>query len=309
MRSILQRVDRAYREALEALPWLRVILPLLLGAVGGSTFVGFINRYALYNYAVAYGARLPVERVPYLDLAVSLLSFLFLAVTLLSAVLIYWGLNAVAQFLQARLAGLGTKWSGRAARALVGLLAGSLNLVYTLFREGLPEVGGLADWVWLVVPYAIVAVALASVLISAALWPRHVKNASYVVAGGLILLISCRLFLPDNYAGFLRSMRYGGGTPVAVVSETTEGIQHVVEGGHLFLTTDTHVVLWLDARQSFSEIPVSHVREVRHELERGECLPGRVGSLLDVFEEMWPIELLAPIESVRSWILRRGRAA
>jgi hypothetical protein len=47
-------------------PFIRLIIASTFGAFGGSTFVGFLNTYALYNYAYSYGSRVPVEGVPYL---------------------------------------------------------------------------------------------------------------------------------------------------------------------------------------------------------------------------------------------------
>lgn len=80
----------ALKDAFYALSfWKRAIISSFLGAVAGSSFLGFINRYALYWYAYTRGCRVPVEGVPYLDLAVSLLSFALLLVTLGGSIGLY----------------------------------------------------------------------------------------------------------------------------------------------------------------------------------------------------------------------------
>jgi len=79
--------------------WFKLLLGSLLGALGGSTFVGFINIYAVYNYAYHFGARIPVEGVPYLNFAVSVVSFAFLFVSLICATLVYGGLLLIAHTL------------------------------------------------------------------------------------------------------------------------------------------------------------------------------------------------------------------
>ena len=48
----------------------------VIAALGSSTLIGFLTDYATFNYAVAYGVRLPTESVPYLAFATSLVSLL-----------------------------------------------------------------------------------------------------------------------------------------------------------------------------------------------------------------------------------------
>lgn len=69
--------------------WRRILVSTLLGSLGGSTFLGLLNIYAAYNYCFWFGVRLPVEGLPFLSLAVSLLSFaLFSIISLLATALV-----------------------------------------------------------------------------------------------------------------------------------------------------------------------------------------------------------------------------
>ena len=56
---------------------------VLASSLLGGFSLGLLNRYALYNYSVSYGARAPLEGVPYLDFAVGILGFAFILVVLL----------------------------------------------------------------------------------------------------------------------------------------------------------------------------------------------------------------------------------
>lgn len=83
-----------------ALPlWKRTILTSIIGALGGSSLIGFINKYALYYHAICQGIRIPVEGVEYLDLAVTLLSFSILLSSIFGTIITYNLLNLASDFL------------------------------------------------------------------------------------------------------------------------------------------------------------------------------------------------------------------
>jgi hypothetical protein len=50
----------------------------------GSTIITFLNKYALINYAVGYGLRVPAEGVPFLDIAIGLLALAVFGVSVVS---------------------------------------------------------------------------------------------------------------------------------------------------------------------------------------------------------------------------------
>ncbi|EDP96524.1 hypothetical protein U8527_10440 [Kordia algicida OT-1] len=73
-----------------ALPvWKRVILSSLIGAVAGGSTIRFLNTYALYYHAIRQGFRVPIEGVEYINLAIGLVSFGIIIVSLLCTVILY----------------------------------------------------------------------------------------------------------------------------------------------------------------------------------------------------------------------------
>lgn len=58
--------------------FVRTLVTFILLAVTGSAFVAFLSTYATYWFAFRYGARIPVEGVPYLALSVAILGFFYL---------------------------------------------------------------------------------------------------------------------------------------------------------------------------------------------------------------------------------------
>ncbi|MCV6637518.1 hypothetical protein [Candidatus Albibeggiatoa sp. nov. NOAA] len=85
----IQKLINLIKKFLSTYPLLKTILVSFMGILGGSSFVAFINKYAVYNYMISYGGRLPVESIPYLDIAVSLLSFAIFTVFFSCAFLLY----------------------------------------------------------------------------------------------------------------------------------------------------------------------------------------------------------------------------
>lgn len=95
MKDKVEEAISSIRELVKTYTWLQVVLGSFVAVLGGSSFITFLNKYAIYNYAVAYGGRLPAEGVPYIDIAISILSFAFLAVSLICALMIYGLLTIV----------------------------------------------------------------------------------------------------------------------------------------------------------------------------------------------------------------------
>ncbi len=79
-----------------ALPvWKRAILSSIIGAIGGSSIIGFFNTYALYYHALCQGFRVPIEGVEYINLAVSLMSFAIIIVSVLGTIILYQTFNVL----------------------------------------------------------------------------------------------------------------------------------------------------------------------------------------------------------------------
>ena len=78
----------------------RIVIGTVLGALGSSTLIGFLAELGAVNYALAYGARLPTEGVPFLRYATTGLSLaIFLLAFGVLFLLNFFLLGAIQQFL------------------------------------------------------------------------------------------------------------------------------------------------------------------------------------------------------------------
>lgn len=271
----LSRARTWFESAIASTPWVRVLLTALVGALGGSTVVTFVNRYAVYHFAVTFGCRLPAEGVPYLSVAVSLLSLAFFLIASASAVAAYVTWLLVAKLL---IRVFGDKRQ-LAIRLLSSLVTGlTAVVIHILIRR--PRVG-----VVYFVPVALfVAVVLVLVLIS--LRPRWLPAIATVLAFGLLVFTCANMFNAKGYASFLRHIRYGGGIPVSVsVTDQAEVAQEFE--GYLLLVTETHFVLFRPSEAGYLEIPRHDVQELRYLVSRDFRLPAARGSLINLFEHLW----------------------
>ncbi|WP_404765070.1 hypothetical protein [Vibrio alginolyticus] len=69
---------------------LRFAILTFLGALGGSSYIGFISEFASYHYAWDLGFRIPAEGMTYLKLTVSALSFVAISLGVLVFSLVYF---------------------------------------------------------------------------------------------------------------------------------------------------------------------------------------------------------------------------
>lgn len=56
----------------------KLILGGLIGAIGGSGYIGFLSEYATYYYAWDNSFRIPAEGSPYLKIAITSITFLII---------------------------------------------------------------------------------------------------------------------------------------------------------------------------------------------------------------------------------------
>ncbi|WP_046759353.1 hypothetical protein [Kordia jejudonensis] len=79
------------KELFWALPVLqRVFLSSIIGAIAGGSIIRFLNTYALYYHAIRQGFRVPVEGVEYINLAISMVSFGIIIVSITCTILLYF---------------------------------------------------------------------------------------------------------------------------------------------------------------------------------------------------------------------------
>ena len=265
------------RDLVIAYPWIKLALASVIGVLGGSGFITFLNKYAIYNYAVSYGGRLPVENVPYIDVAISVLSFAFLAISLISALLAYGLLTYIAEVLHKNFESL--------PQTIIKMLSGIITSVIAAIVSGafkLLQNENLSISIQAVNIEFITIVLGAGILLGALIiWKSLIRPFALLTSIALISLVAHKLFDAENYASFLREIQYGGGVAVTLVLKSGE------ETGHLFLTTETTIIIWSPNESSFIETPLTNINEIKfHELAPHE-LPEISGSLARIFRHLW----------------------
>ena len=264
--------------------WQRLLLGTLLGALGGSTFIGFLNNYAVYNFAYQFGARVPVEGVPYLSLAASIISFAFLFLSLSCATLVYGLLVLITKILRVGFRSLVSnrnksdddkKRLWRLVEVVTSLASGIITAVISAitsdqFSRNSRSVFELEiDW-----QLAMFIVVSGLVLAVLSMRPAWVKWFAAILTLGLVATTSVALFQPEFYGAFLRGIRYGGGTPISLVCEK-ELICSERDKINLFLITSETYLLFDSVTGEFVEIPKSEVDRVRYRPTRDYILPSR----------------------------------
>ncbi len=80
---------------------IKVIFGFLLTALGSASVLGLLSEFAVYNYALVNGFRVPVEGIPYLKPTVTLISLVAIGVALLGFATTYLFTKFTALFMYA----------------------------------------------------------------------------------------------------------------------------------------------------------------------------------------------------------------
>jgi hypothetical protein len=279
-----ESLKSAVRWFLDRSIWYRLIISAILGALGGSTLVGFLNNYAVYFYAFWHGARVPVEGVPYLSLAASLVSFAMLMSSFLCATLIYGMFWFIASSLNkmfpkahddqsvqtdeeneepavpvSRRSTPSTwaDWISFVSSILSSVIA-SLGFIgiKELFLRG----GAVAASYWQVL---VVFAVLSVVIVYLAFHPERTKWFAVCLTVLLVVSICVCLFIQPIYSRFLAEIRYGGGVDVTITTTDQTGkIQETT--GALFLTTSESYILFVAQDSRFVEVGRPNVTMVSY---------------------------------------------
>lgn len=258
-----------------ALPlWKRSILTSVIGAFSGSIFLSFINRYALYYYAYRHQFRIPVEGVEYLDLAIALLSFAIIILSVGGTIIIYYGIAALSAFIASVIEKIKDSSRGRKRN-----LAKVIQLVLSIIGVVATTLGGILD----VIPnflellgveenigsrvtsttlfgaiFAFASIAVLLVVISSFLSSDRSKKIftlGLVLSG--ILFLTSLMFHQPFYSTFLANIRYGGEVPVSIEYRKADNTEDIVSG-KLLLKTTNGVVLQVED-STIQEIPLERI--------------------------------------------------
>jgi hypothetical protein len=260
---------------------IRLTIGGLIGVLGGSSFLGFISEFAGYSYAIHYGARPPLEGIPYLRASVTLLSLtLFLAGAAAFTTVYFIGkiffmpidvtLRSLAWVKKAspdqvRRAAIRIRTMPilekmkRVAMASIFLTGAILSMA---FISGLTIEPGSKITFTLV--DAVLIYALSFVLYMLMLSPQVWRWLALLSATFLFVIAPIALFNAHFYSRLLRFIGYGGGIHVSLVfSEPEAEVMRRTEGA-LFLRTSSAIILYDFRQGKFHEIPMQTIRSISH---------------------------------------------
>lgn len=255
MEQLRTKLNEAYQFAKKwfwALPvWKRAILSSFIGAFGGSSIVGFFNRYALYWHALQKGFRVPVEGVEYLDLAVSLLSFAFIFTSVVGSVLIYYFMDQVGDVVSKIL--VGTEDSKKRSMAKrITILIQALTPILIFLGEMISDLPKImeelkfdGDEFGLIKTIAAAVVTpIALLLIGYILQNKESRKKAFTLVLVIVALtgITFSLFNQSVYGYFLYKIGYGGERNVVVEYRTADNTQ-AVQDGSLMIKTSSSVTI------------------------------------------------------------------
>lgn len=267
--------------------WYKLFIGTILGAIGGSTVVGVLNTYAIYSYAYWHGSRIPVEGVPYLGLAVTIVSFAFLVSSLTCATVVYGFLALLTALLRRffswviavyrKLRQDDDRLVPHVAKSLISAFAGMGSAITALIPlfSGIFSSAKTVDWLHVNVPMRAMIIGAASFVVIVtvlAVWQRLVKWFAVVLTVALIATTVVEMFRPSVYGHFLRTIKYGGGTSVKVTYNDPDDRFEEYEG-YLFLVTSKVYILYDDNKKLYVEIPADNVTRIRYSVNAVHMLP------------------------------------
>ena len=189
---MLTRLRSLANEYLSISLGVRLAIGGLVGAIGSSTVIGFLAEYGAVNYALAYGARLPTEGVPYLRYAVTGISFTLFLIAAVVLLFLNWVLKASLQHFTAS-SMLGpwksyaemplTQYAFRGVLPAVAATQGLMQMFYAL-----APIKGIPAWVLISLPFGVTVIFM--MLGRKPTWTKWVVLASFLGCIGVFLVAS-----------------------------------------------------------------------------------------------------------------------
>lgn len=246
--------------------WFRLISPLITTGIG-SGLLSIANTVAVYSYAYGNGFRMPVEGAPYVRMAVVSLSFVSGLSLLLLVFLTWLTVTWSRAYLRSP-----TDWQTTAA--VVGASSALASVSGLLLGEVTSAIS--ADNVWF--KLMVTAGGIAAFLL--VLWTLRSTVRTILAAVALYLaafgVTAVGMLCPVYYGQFLSHIRFGGGTPVVLITKNRTSYT-----GELLLVTNTTYFLRaasvsrpednsscgadpFDKEHEVTELPKSSVTEIRY---------------------------------------------
>ncbi|MBM4864716.1 hypothetical protein HYO48_22120 [Vibrio parahaemolyticus] len=285
MREKLDSLTFKAKLALKSYPWIKLSLLSFMGMLGGTTVVAFINKYAIYNYMLAYGARLPLEGVDFLDVAVSVMSLITVLISLCSVLLIYFLLSYIASVLHKFFSNFSSKAEllKVLSNVLVSLLAATLSIVTPYINDILLKLDIFESTNITIsksVPTSsfITSVIVFFIIIFLLVYKPAIKYFAIAFTFCGFSLISVSLFNADKYSNFLNEIKYGGGIPVVAKLSDDSKVS-----GSLIINTKSSLVLWDRATNQYTYVMKSKIKSYSTNEDQETVMPLKNGNALDLF--------------------------
>lgn len=249
--------------------WKRVVFSSIIGAFGGSSIVGFFNKYALYYHAFRQGFRIPVEGVEYVSLAVSLLSFAFIITSIIGTISIYYILNLLAYsftniFASAASEELKEKITKRVMvlQIILGGIGSFLGFTVKFWSIEIRKIE-MAEvqpslLAFLTVIFTVLFIGF---ILKSNDNHRKIFTLSVVFTGVLVITLS--LFNQNVYKSFLKSIKYGGEIPVRIEYRKADDTATLISG-NLLLKTNSTITLRNLVLGNVEEIPFERVSKITY---------------------------------------------
>lgn len=240
---------------------IRIALGSLAGALGSSGFLGFIAEYATYNYALAYGVRVPTEGVPYLSFFISLVSLGLMAIALTCFV----GLFFLLRFLiRLALAHIGRDRSPQEISDLPlkkYLMAAVPGAIFA--TQPVMQLMAISPDFYKSLPQYITMGVFLGTMLAILVFVRRPDWIKWFITLFFFCFVTVGvvgMFSPATYGQFLRLSRYGGGVEFQVYRNCPESLKCISPlNGELFLRTKDYFVFLNSKESHILEIPAAEV--------------------------------------------------
>jgi MFS family permease len=275
------------QKSIEGIMWLRLVISTVIGAIGGSSIMAVLTTYANYWFAFKHGARIPVEGVPFLSLAVAVVSFALLIIPVIFAGitsgLLYLLLGVLAKpktdrelsgdTSQPNVGGMLIPYIFLVPLLLFVLLTGvvigdRLSAEATRLAPEVvqpePSTGPLAININILLLSAFIIAALGIIVIFLRRRPLLLPLVIIALYVGGAFGFGCYiLYFSRSYDTFLRWSRFGGGLETKIYRNSGDKDKNPTVA-FLILYTEKRVILYNADTTSYLEIPADDVQSIEY---------------------------------------------
>lgn len=248
----------------------RTLLSVGFGGAFGAALMQFLSQYAIYLYCLRYGARVAVEGSPSLSIAVSVLSFVTLSISIAVVPLLTAFLTLLAKLIESIF---------RVEIGMVGAIVINLAFAAALLAVVLFVIYGDQEFLTTppLHPTLLVVSGIAIIVLLASIQKLTIALVVLIFISSLVAL-GYMLFAPGPYEEFLRYIRHGGGGKVILEVERDKAQSQkaaplVLEGGLFLITMDSAMIY--DGAE-FVEVPRNRIISMRYKPGATASMPPRL---------------------------------